>query len=244
MVTALGGPAAGQSGDPLLGNVDYGRCMRLVSVDGDQAFEFALAWIDRGGGFPARHCAASALFALDQFPQAAERLEALAGDMEGRAPPDALADLLGHAGIAWQSAGDLARAHAVQSAALALDPDNLDVRIDRAITEAQVGHWWEAIDDLNLVIGAEPDHARARVLRGAAYRQVEVYDLALDDLNLALAVAPDDPEGLLERGIVKRLTGDAAGARADWLTVLRLHDGRPAADMARRNLELLDVTPD
>jgi len=223
---------------------EYQHCMQMVSADPDQAFEYSLAWVDRGGAFPARHCQAAALFALGEYGEAAARLEKLASDMEGRAPPGALADLLGHAGVAWQQAGELERANAAQSAALNLAPHKTEIRIDRAMTLAQVQNWWEAIDDLNQALEEEPDNVMARVLRGSAYRQVDALDLALEDLNLALSRAPDDPEGRLERGIVRRLKGDMEGARTDWLDVLRLHEGRPAADMARRNLELLDVKPE
>lgn len=220
---------------------DYEQCMRLVHADPDQAFEFALAWADRGGQFPARHCQAAALFSLQEYGEAATRFEKLAKDMEGRAPASALADLLGHAGIAWQQAGEWDRANAAQTAALSLVPGKVEIRIDRAMTLAQTGHFWEAIDELNLALEAQPDNGIALVLRGSAYRQVDALDLALEDVNRALAIVPDDPDALLERGIVRRLQGNKDAARADWLEVIRLHDGRPAADMARRNLELLDV---
>lgn len=223
---------------------EYQQCMRLVSADPDQAFEYSLAWSDRGGDFPARHCQAAALFALGEFGEAAARLEKLATDMDGRAPADAVADLLGHAGVAWQQAGELERANAAQTSALGIAPHKTEIRIDRAMTLAQAQNWWEAIDDLNLVLEDEPENVTARVLRGSAYRQVDALDLALEDLNRALSKSPDDPEGLLERGIVHRLKGNIDGARADWLNVLRLHEGRPAADMAKRNLELLDVKPE
>ena len=220
---------------------DYQVCMQRVTMDPSDAFEFALAWADRGGGFAAKHCEASALFALGQYGEAAARLQALAAAMEGRAPAPVLGDLLGHAGVAWLQAGETERAHAAQTSALALDPANVQVRIDRAMTLAAAENWWEAIDDLNLALEAAPDDVTARVLRGGAYRQVEVFDLALEDLNRALQLQPGDGEALLERGIVKRLQNRPDEARADWLEVLRLHEGRPAADMARRNLELLDV---
>jgi len=45
----------------------------------------------------------------------------------------------------------------------------------------------------------------------------------------------------LERGILRRLKGDDAGARADWLMVLSLAPDGPASDAARTNLEKMDV---
>ena len=55
---------------------------------------------------------------------------------------------------------------------------------------------------------------------------------------------PDNAEGLLERGILRRLAGDEAGARDDWLKVLALAPEGPAAVDARANLERLDVRVD
>ena len=44
--------------------------------------------------------------------------------------------------------------------------------------------------------------------------------------------------------VVRRLAGDDAGARADWLAILRLAPDGAAADAARANLERLDVKTD
>src|SRR3546814_2239872 len=106
---------------------------------------------------------------------------------------------------------------------------------------AAKGRYWEAIDDRNLALAADPKHVEALVLRASAYRYVDAPDFALENVERALAIAPDHPGALLERGILRRLKGDAAGARADWLRLLDRHPGTPAADAAQRNLELLAV---
>ena len=49
----------------------------------------------------------------------------------------------------------------------------------------------------------------------------------------------ENPEALLERGIVKRLTNDPEGARADWMQVVALAGGTPTGDAAKANLEKL-----
>ena len=46
---------------------------------------------------------------------------------------------------------------------------------------------------------------------------------------------------LLERGNIRRLTGDDAGARGDWLRVVMEAPGTLAAQSAQTNLERLDV---
>ncbi len=220
---------------------EYGICMRMVGFDANQAFERALAWKDAGGGNAARHCAGVALNALGHFTEAAERLEALAGSMPDDTPPEVVAEILSHAGLSWQQAGESQRAFTVQSAALDLAPGDPALLVDRAASLFALNNYWEAIDDLNAASAANRDDPEILVFRASAYRHVDALDLALEDANRALSLAPDHPEGLLERGILRRLTGDIDGARADWLTLITLHEGRPAADVARRNLERMDL---
>lgn len=218
----------------------YENCTRLAHTNPDAALEAALSWQDLGGGDPARHCAAVSLFHLGQFGQAAKRFEALAGSL-GEAPAAERAAMLAQAGAAWFRAGDFERANAAQTAALALAPGDTELLIDRAMTLAAAQNYWEAIDDLNAAIDADPKRVEALILRASAYRFVDALPLAHDDAERAHRLSPDRPEVLLEYGILQRLAGDRDGARKSWLRLLRLHDGTPAADAARRNLELLDV---
>ena len=43
------------------------------------------------------------------------------------------------------------------------------------------------------------------------------------------------------RGNIRRLQGDSAGARKDWLQAIKLAPTSPAAEAARRNLERMDI---
>lgn len=218
----------------------YETCLRLAQTDPNAALETALAWQDMGGGGAAQHCVAVTLFNLGQFAQAAERFEKLAGSSNG-APASARAEMLAQAGTAWFRADNLKRAYAVQSEALKLAPANGDILIDRAMTLAGARNYWEAIDDLNKVIAETPDSVDALILRASAYRFVDAMPLAREDAEKAMRLAPERPEVLLEYGILQRLAGDLDGARKSWLKLIQLHEGTPAADVARRNLELLDV---
>lgn len=233
-------PAAAQSLDELAQR-EYRACITHISIDPNQAFEKALAWQDLGGGAPAQHCAAAALIALGHHREAATRLEALATNMPDDTPEGVVAGVLAHAGIAWLDAGDAERAYAVQTSALLLSPRNPDILGDRAMTLAQQNRYWEAVDDLTRALETEPGRVDLMVLRASAYRFIDADDLALEDLERALQIDPENPEALLERGIQRRLAGDKDGARKDWLDLIRLHDGRPAAEMARRNIEKLDL---
>lgn len=219
---------------------EYARCMRLARTQATEAFETATAWEGRGGGLPARHCAAVALLTLGQPAEAAIRLERLATGARGDAVRVRV-ELLSQAAQAWLAAGMAERAHAVLTQAVKIAPDDADLWIDRSIVLATAKNYWEAIDDLNRAIELAPRRANPLVLRATAYRWVGSLELADEDLARALSLDPRSADALLERGILRRLRKDAAGARADWMAVLRLAPDGPAGDAARANLEKLDV---
>lgn len=241
MVLCCGLTAAGAwAADPNTRSEQYADCLAQVEKDAAGAFETANSWAERGGGYPARHCAALSLLKQQRYAEAAARLEHLASDMT-QGEGDLTADALAQAGQAWLLAGDNQRAFTDQSAALKLSPKDVDLLIDRAITLAEAKNYWEAIDDLNRALELNPKRSDALVLRASAYRYVDSLELAGEDLAAALRLDPHNPDALLERGMVKRLRKDDAGARTDWLTVVRTAPDSPAADSARDNLAKLDV---
>jgi tetratricopeptide (TPR) repeat protein len=236
----------------------YEDCMRRARTDPEQGLETALAWRDgqtleqgkpktstsKRRTYAAAHCEAVALTGLGRFEAAAKRLEALAGSMQAGAPKSVRAEILAQAGQAWFRADRIARARAVQTAAIALDSKNAEIRVDRAMARAAGGDYWSAIDDLNVAISLNRkdsgENADAYALRASAYRFLEVLSLAKQDVETALRLAPDNAAALLELGIILRLAGDAPAARKAWGRLMRVHDGSPAADSARKNLETLD----
>ncbi|MCH8037076.1 MAG: tetratricopeptide repeat protein [Proteobacteria bacterium] len=219
---------------------EYQDCMVLARAAPADGFESALAWASFGGGDGARHCAAVALIGLGHYREAARRLERLAAALRP-GEVDLRSSVLAQAGQAWLLAEDTGRAYAVQSAALAIDGDNVELLLDRGITLATAKNYWEAVDDLNRALDLAPGRPDLLVLRANAYRYLDAFELARDDIDRALARDPGNPDGLLERGILRRLAGDEAGARADWLRAIALAEGTPTADGARANLERLDV---
>ena len=220
---------------------EYQDCMVLARAAPADGFDSALAWASFGGGDGARHCAAVALIGLGQYREAARRLERLATDLRAGGKAALSLDILVQAGQAWVLAGDATRAHAVQSAALDIDPDNVELLLDRGITLATAKNYWEALDDLNRALELAPARPDLLTLRASAYRTLDALDLAREDIGLALTRAPNNPDALLERGMLRRLAGDSAGARDDWLRAIALAEGTPTADSARANLERLDV---
>ena len=238
-----GPPALAQQND-FLSNREYQICLSLAVRTPEEGFEHSLRWHDAGGGEAALHCSAIALINLGHYEEAASRLEKLALGMTEETPPNVVAEILAHAAIAWQQADNPGKALDVQNSALELSPNNPDILTDRAVTFFSRAEYWEAIDDLNQALFLAPGSAPIHALRASAYRYVDALDLAMEDANRALKLEPDNPEALLERGIIHRLQGNASAARRDWLTLIRLHDGRPAAEDAKRNLELLDLQVD
>jgi tetratricopeptide (TPR) repeat protein len=234
VVSPLDGEAAG------LGITrEYAACMRLARVSPSEGFESALAWGDAGGGAAAKHCAAAALFSLGQYSEAAERFDKLAQMLPDN--PVVRAKLLAQSGQAWYQAGKIDLAFTMHSAALELVPRAPEIRVDRAMVLAESGQYWKAIDDLNIALEVDPNLLDALVLRASAYRYVDALDLAYQDVVWALELSPRYPGALLERGIIFRLQGRNEDARQDWVTLVRDHEGIPAADAAQRNLEKLDV---
>lgn len=218
----------------------YSACIEQALRKPEDGFEQAIAWRDMGGGAPAKHCVAVALYALGQYENAGLHLERLAA--EGLSLSVSLrVALLDQAGDAWMLAEDYQRADAALSTALKLAPDDSITLLKRSLAAVASGSYFAAIDDLNRVIELKPQDADALVYRATAYRYLDAPTLADDDIERALAIRSDHPGALLERGNLRRLRGDDAGARADWFKVITLAPESEAADSARRNIEALDI---
>jgi len=223
----------------------YDACLAETRHDPAAALKSAEMWRDVGGGFPAEHCAAIALIGLQRYSEAAQRLEALAGQMMSE-PADLRADALDQAGQAWLLADQPDRAKTAFDAALSFVPHKPDFLIDRSEALADGGHYWDAIDDLNRALEADPKNVDALVFRASAYRHVgsaDALELANADANRALALAPNSVSGLLERGNIRRLRGDNVGAKADWQRVIALAPQSQAARYARNNLAHIADSP-
>ena len=220
----------------------YDRCLQLAHSDPQKAYDDAESWRRIGGGFPAQHCAAVALVGLQNYPEAATRLEALANAMM-QAGPEMRGDALEQAGQAWLLAGKATEAKAAFDAALGFKPKDPELLIDRAEAYALGSKYFDAIDDLNTVLDQIPNRVDALVYRASAYRQLGSIDLAVDDVERALRLDPNSVPGLLERGNLRRLKNDTAGATADWQQVLKLGPGTPAAASAQDNLAHLADQP-
>ena len=227
-----------------LGEIDheqeYNACMALTRSAPGQAFEGAQVWEERGGGAAARHCGAVALFELEIYDEAAQRLEQLAGEL-GESNPHLAVEALGQAGLSWSLAGESEKANALLSKALEDAPKNLEILVDRGLVLASLERYWKAIDDFNLANELAPSRADVLVYRANAYRFVDAPELGLEDVERALALDPNYPEAYLERGNILQSLGEPDKARQDWLKVLSLAPEGSLAKAARDGLEAIDV---
>src|SRR3546814_21088121 len=67
--------------------------------------------------------------------------------------------ILIQAAQAWLAAGKVERAYTVQSAALAREPNNIELLVDRALTAASVGDYADAVADLGRALSHSPNRA-------------------------------------------------------------------------------------
>lgn len=230
-------PAAAEEVDHA---AEYDACLTLAKSEPEEGFESALAWQAMGGGEAAQHCAAVALVELGHYPEAAARLEALA-ETTRRTHPELAPEILAQAGQAWLLAGDHERAYAVQTTALELSPDNVELLVDRGVTLASAENYAEAVTDLSRALLFVPDRPDILIYRASAYRMLDDQPRAMADVERALILDPENPEGLLERGNLRRLTGDLDGARQDWLRAAALAKRQPTGEAAQANLAAMDV---
>ena len=236
--TAPGTARAAAPNDPISTEPsrEYAACMDLARSDPPKGFERARLWFERGGKAAAVHCSAVALIGQRQFSLAAKTLEHLAGD--GQGTPVALkGDLLGQAGQAWLMAGKDGRAIDAFTNAVAAQPLDVELLIDRAFAYAGLGRYAEAIGDLSRALGMAPGRADAYLYRAGAYRRANDLALAAKDVDRSLALGPGNPDAYLERGIIRRLSGDDRGAAGDWRRVIETAPESAAARDAERNLE-------
>jgi tetratricopeptide (TPR) repeat protein len=220
---------------------EYEECLGKLRDDAQGALSYAEAWEARDGGDGARHCSALALLALGEPERAASRLESLAA--RAAASPGARAAVFGQAGQAWMVAGRAVNAHGAFTLALALTPSDPELLVDRAIAAGMLGRFADALADTDLALAQDARRAEAWVFRAAALRHLDRPQEALRDIEHALEIEPGSPEALLERGILRQLQGDAAGARADWESVIASSPDSPAANLAEQNLALNAAGP-
>jgi tetratricopeptide (TPR) repeat protein len=189
----------------------YADCMQHTAEEAVDAYEEALAWESQGGGAAARHCAAIALVRLGHEEEAATRLEALTGDPLFAAPEEK-AELLRQAASAWLIAGEIARAEAAATNAIAVTPGVFDLLLLRAQVRIAAQDYAGAQADLTESLALDGQNAEALLLRAQANLALQALPAALADAEAAVAADPQNVQARLVLGDVReaiRVAGEA-----------------------------------
>jgi tetratricopeptide (TPR) repeat protein len=213
----------------------YQRCIDLAHGDADNAHAEATTWFDVGGGVPALHCAAIALFLGKHYTEAALKFDQLARARDAGSST-LRGEILDQAGNAWLMAGEGEKAETSISGALNLGDRTTDVYADRARARAMRKDWPGAESDLNVALAKDAFRTDLLVLRASAREALGRASDARTDLDQALQIDPGYADALVERGTLRFETGDADGARADWERVISAEPKSAAADAARARL--------
>jgi tetratricopeptide (TPR) repeat protein len=91
------------------------------------------------------------------------------------------------------------------TAALELDPDNVEVRYGRGKLQVEMGRLDDALADFDHVLGSEPEHVAARLLRGDVLRDLGRFEEAVAEYTIALGGDPTDEHrfyALANRGTI------------------------------------------
>lgn len=219
------------------------HCFATVATNPRAAIDEAHSLYQAGDTVAARRCLGDALVASGDADRGARVLDALARELSKASGISAktLGAVWSEAGRAWLGADDLDRAKTAFDAAIARLPGDPQLRVDRAVALGSARHYWEAIDDLTAAIDGGVKTAEVYLLRATAWREVGTADLARDDIERAAKIAPTDAGVLLERGRIRKLSKDTAGAEKDFLAVLKLAPGTDASLAARRELQEITV---
>jgi Flp pilus assembly protein TadD len=223
---------------------EYDSCLDHLAADpsGADAIAAALAASHTPGDAEAgAHCHALAQVELGNTEEGATLLDRLA--TTSTAPAASRAVVFAQASQAWTMAGQADPAYASASEALALSPDDPELRISHAIASLALQHFAEADTDLTRALTLDPKRADALILRATARRQMGQLAAARADIDAAFTLDPDNPDALLERGIIRQRTGDLDGARTDWQRATELAPDTPTGDLAQQNLALLEAGP-
>jgi tetratricopeptide (TPR) repeat protein len=217
-------------------------CLDLAARSPAEGAARADAWARGGGGADARLCRATADFHRGAFRPAAEAFERLATVL-GVDDPVVRAGLLARAGLARARARDIEVAERLYGEAIALQPADADLWIDRALLRTDSERYWEAVADLDRAIALDPGRAEVWRFRAQAKAALDLWDAAVSDADRALTILPGDPDARLLRGNLFLRLGNAPRAATDWAEVMRVAPGTPAARAAAANLQRLQAAP-
>jgi len=137
----------------------------------------------------------------------------------GESSPARLSDFIVSRGIAYQQAGDQARAMADYDRAIRLNPNDYYAFYNRGLAYADRGDPPQAVADFTVAIRLRPKDSDAYLQRGVIALNTHRLDEALADFNTAHELSPNDPWPLANRGIIYAWKKDEVRARQDLKAV-------------------------
>ncbi len=179
-------------------------CLEQIAEDAEMAYEEAMIWRGDGGGRRARHCEAMALFALGHKQEAAHRLDQLGG-MVGQLSPKMRKNYYLEAANFWLMSEETMKAYESATAGLAIDAEDVGLRIARARVYALLDRYKDAETDLSTALGFEPTHADALRYRADARHKLGKLDAAKIDIDRAMEQGMTVETALIRGNIVEAL---------------------------------------
>ncbi len=190
-------------GDPMTllitADPDYQACLAKIDQQPEQAREQALAWVDTGGGAPARHCAAMADLALKNYRLGAGRLLELADDEAAKTPLIA-ATLYGQAAEALLELPDEATALEAVKIGLALAPEAADLHATAGRVHLSAQRWLAAETALTKAATFQSLDGHGFASRARARLEQNKLEAATQDTLEALKLDPQFIPALIIRG--------------------------------------------
>jgi len=125
-------------------------------------------------------------------------------------------------GFRSRTAGDLDAAIEAFTEAIALEPEDVELRFYRAMSYYDKQDYDRAITDFTEVIRLAPTWASGYIKRGYAYLGKKDFERALADFNETIRLQPDFAPLYNNRGNAYEAMGDQARADADFAEAKRL----------------------
>jgi len=188
-------------------------CLTAIADDPETAYETAMTWVGRGGGYRAQHCEAMALFTLGHEKEAGFRLDKIVAAFPAQTDPDLdrlKVNYATEAAQAWLQAEYPDRAYASATRALEIEPHHVEARITRARIYFALDRFDDAETDLTSALSYHPDHPEILRYRADARLRQDKLDEALADAELSLSITPSVDTALIRGHIREALAKSRA----------------------------------
>ena len=178
------------------------ECIQTAQDNPETALEDSLQWLGEGARPAARYCNAMALIGLENYREAAVRLEELANAPDAGGLSDR-AVYLAQAGNAWLVGGYPDASIIALTDALKIAPEDAGILTDRAAAYLGTQQTGKAMADLNQALTLRPNFVDALQMRASAHLEKGNLDEAEEDINHALLLDGENIDTLVLRGDVR-----------------------------------------